>query len=178
VYAHTYSPLGPGNYTGPTVGALHGVTDGVDDPTRYVVVGPLGSTGSIAFSLANNGSHPVTILGSGVDPDTIDATELSLSWSDPYDHSNGFLIGVRPSDPRHPFPVTIAPHKQIAVIAKLTKPQCPFGATYEFTQIPLETLALHVHHVWNYALGTSANDGLAPIDACSPKAALKHLTTR
>jgi hypothetical protein len=45
VYAHTYSPLGTGYFTGPTVGALHGVTDGVTDPTQYVVVGTPGSTG-------------------------------------------------------------------------------------------------------------------------------------
>jgi hypothetical protein len=69
----------------------------------------------------------VTILGSGIRSDTGEASDISLSWADPYDHSNGFLIGVRPSDPRHPFPVTIAPHKQIALVVKVTKAHSPRG---------------------------------------------------
>jgi hypothetical protein len=41
--------------------------------------------------------------------------------------------------------------------------------------IPLRTLALHIHHVWNYALA-SPTEGLAPIDVCSPNSALRHLS--
>jgi hypothetical protein len=174
VYAHTYSPLGSGSFTGGPRGGLHGVTDGVYDPTRYVIAGPKGSTGSIAFSLANNGSHPVTILGSTLHLDATDAADISLAWSNPYD-SNGFLVGAG-LHPAHGFPTTIAPHQQIAVVVTITKPSCLIGGIREFTQIPLETLALRVHHVWNYPLGLTANDGLAPIDVCSPNAALRHLS--
>jgi hypothetical protein len=128
----------------------------------------------MAISLADNGSHPVTILGTGLRHVTIDSTDVSLTWSNPYD-SNGFLVGAG-IHPTHELPATIAPHQQIALIVTITKQRCLVGGIREFTQIPLETLALHVHHVWNYPLGLEANDGLVPVDVCSPKTALQHLT--
>jgi hypothetical protein len=176
VYAHTYSPLGPGNFAGPTVGAMHGVTDGVDDPTRFIVEGPQGSTGRTSYSVENNGSHAVTILGGGLSADDDQSIGLSLSWSYPYD-SHGDLLGAQFSHSR-PFPATIDPHKQIAVFATITKPACPTGVTRELGQIPLRTEALGVHHVWNLTLGGGEDPFFQPIDVCSPKAALKHLTER
>jgi hypothetical protein len=175
VYAHTYSPLSASGGSGPTFGAVRGVTDGVTDPTRFIVVGPSGSTGSVAYTIENDGSHAVTVLGSAVEPNTGLFGILSrVSWS-PITGPNGLSGGQLQYARR--FPVTLTPHETIELYATVTKPRCESGSVREIDEIPLRTKALGVHHEWDLPLSIpDIGFGFAPIDVCSPRSALKHLS--
>jgi hypothetical protein len=175
VYAHTYSPLGPGAGSGPTFGAVRGVTDGITDTTRFIVVGPSGSTGTVTYTIENDGSHAVTVLGSAVEPNTGLYGILSrVLWS-PVTGPNG-LSGGQLKYARG-FPVTLTPHETIELYATVTKPRCGSGFIREIDEIPLRTKALGVHHEWDLPLSIAdIGFGFAPIDVCSPKSALQHLT--
>jgi hypothetical protein len=173
VYAHTYSPLGQGNYVTGQTGQLHALTDGVSDPTRLVLVGPPGSTGSIGFSIENNGHYPVRVLGAATDSFTALGSVMRLSWAPS-------LLGPNPqsvdnvSDAR-PFPVTVRPHQQITVFVTLTQPACATGeSNQQIGALPLRTEALWVHHTWLLPLTLAGSD--PELDYCSPNSALKHLS--
>jgi hypothetical protein len=176
VYAHTYSPLGPGNWGAAPVGNLRAITDGVVDPSRDIIVGSKGSTGTMGYSISNNGHHAIRILGSAVEPYTPLSGLFTLTWS-PVATPNG-EVGPDFRFARS-LPVTIAPHQQVILYATFRKPKCISGETNELYALPIRTEALWVHHVWNLTLasgeGGSASAGV-PVDVCSPRAALKHLS--
>jgi hypothetical protein len=151
------------------------VTDGVDDPTRYIMTGPAGSTGRVEFSLDNNGRYSVRILGADIEPNTGLYGIVSLSWSRTTPGGDGAVIGGLFRDAR-PFPMTMRPHDEITVWVTVTKPRCSAGMDEEITGIPLRTEALGVHHEWELPL-TVGEDTNPPIAYCAPKRALKHLST-
>jgi hypothetical protein len=175
VYAHTYSPLGPGNYGGGWRGHLRAVTDGVDDPTRYIMTGPAGSTGRVEYSVENDGRYSVRILGADIEPDSGLNGMLSVSWSRTTPGGNGAVIGGLFKDAR-PFPVTLRPHDEITLWVIITKPRCGSGEVREMDSIPLRTEALRVHHEWDFPLALGGFSSDIPIDVCSPKQALAHIS--
>jgi hypothetical protein len=178
VYAHTYSPLGEGQYGFAPTGAVRAVTDGVTDPTQFIIVGPAGSTGVITYALANNGSHPVRILGADVGPNSDLPNLTSVRWSPEVDAHNNPLDARRSGS--RAFPVTVSPHQQISLYVSVSKPGCAPRFTEQISAIPLATEALHVHHEWDLPLAISSFDSSlwAPINLCSPKSALQHLSKR
>jgi hypothetical protein len=177
VYAHTYSPLVPGPYGGGPRGHLQGVTDGVDDPTRYVMTGPAGSTGRVEFSIDNSGRYAVRLLGADIEPDSGLNGMLSVSWSRTTPGGHGAVIGGLFKDAR-PFPVTLRPHDEITLWLMITKPRCGGGEEREMDSIPLRTEALRVHHEWDFPLTLGGRLDNVPIDVCPPKTALQHLSNR
>jgi hypothetical protein len=79
VYAHTYQPLGAGNYGNNPRGAGRAVTDGVIDPTRYIIVGPPGSVATFGYSVSNYGHFAVRMLGS--DLSSVEFVHFDLGWT-------------------------------------------------------------------------------------------------
>jgi hypothetical protein len=158
VYVHTYQPLGAGDITYSIHGSARQVSDGVEDPTRYIIVGPAGSVGTFGFTIANNGRYSVRILGSDVPPGML--VEPRLRWAPwPDSHAQSFADGL-------PFPATVGPGQQIALFISITKPKCDSAAGAELPDIGLRTEALGVHHDWDLWLGGTGS--FAPIDACLP----------
>lgn len=167
VYVHTYQPLGAGDLTYATTGAGREISDGVVDPTRYIIVGPAGSVAGFGFTIANNGHYSVRILGSDLPPGQFVVPRLT--WAPMlYGH-----IAETSADGKA-FPATIGPGQQISLFISITKPKCERGQGLEFDDIGLRTEALGVHHDWDLWLNGD-NAGFPPIDACFPAAALKHI---
>ncbi len=147
------------------------MTDGVIDPTRYIIVGPPGSVATFGYSVSNYGHFAVRILGS--DLSSVEFVHFDLGWTlvtqDP-NQSEGSFAAAKP------FPMTLHPGQQIDLWVTVAKPTCPKAETTEFYDIGLRTEALGVHHDWQLQLDGATGGQFPPIDACSPAAALKHLT--
>jgi hypothetical protein len=163
VYVHTYQPLEPGDFG--ATGGLHAqpLTDGVAD-TRIVVIGPTGTQARVDFSVRNNGSHDVRLLGlpanSGVD---------RIAWG-PYVDGNQLLGGTAAE--AKPFPMTLRAGHEISLWVYVTQPNCSGGGYGLLSAIPLRWSALGVHHVYDLALNTSP---FLPIMNCPPHKALKYI---
>jgi hypothetical protein len=176
VYIQTYRPyLAQGQISGPPLGAMRAVTDGVQDPTRYILVGPMGSTGTAELSLHNYGVRTVKILGLSADQ----RQYLSIRWITYPRDGNVLGGGFRES---RAFPVALPPNGEVGFFVTATKPNCGKGDnayTSEFDTLRLDTVSMGVNHMVALNLGTgSGSGGYAPIDICSPTAALHHLSKR
>jgi hypothetical protein len=169
VYAHTYSPLAPGELSFSPVGHARAVTDGISIPTRYIVVGPPGSQGVVTYSVRNNGHHSVKILGADMRRSASLFPVTSVTWSPTVGPKHNTIDGRFKGS--RPFPVTL--------YVTVTKPRCQAHAIEEIDGIPLRTESLWVHHIWQLPLSAGGiDDNFAPIDLCSPNSALEHLSTR
>jgi hypothetical protein len=159
VYVHTYQPLGPATFR-PTGSAtprtLKVLTDGID-VSRYALVGPRGTTGTVEYSLANNGRFGVRLLG-------LDATNYpfvsDLAWSGPNADGAGTPQAARP------FPMTLGPGDQIFLQVTVLQPTCGL-ATYTIGAIPIRYDAFGIHHVWQFPLGGESEN--LPITLCAPR---------
>jgi hypothetical protein len=172
VYAHTYQPLGDGNVESPPIGAGRAISDGVGNPTRYIIVGPAGTVATFGYSIANNGRFSVRILGSGEPSGFFVQPRLSLTYA-------GLGPGQVPGAFRNarPFPMTLQPGAQINLWITVTKPKCIPGETNEYDAIALRTSSLGVHHDWPFALDGLSGGNFTPFDVCSPAAAVTHIVS-
>ncbi len=165
-YVHAYQPLGPGDVGHGPSGDLKPITDGVND-TYLIETGPQGSSGLIAQSVANYGSHPVTITGVVGDP-TVPVTWRWVRMAIPNQ-----LPNLPPVSDTHLFPAVLGAGKQIMVYVIVHRPRCRRKEIEEIGDIPLAWHALGDHHV--YTIGFGANQPILPILACYPPAATRHI---
>jgi hypothetical protein len=171
VYSYTYQPFdNSAGFSGPgTPHSIKAIGDGIDQ-TKWLVVGPPGTTAVVEYEVANNGRHAATILG-------LDRHRepwiTAVRWSD-YSASNpgnGSEIGLLTS--AHDFPVTLAPHTSVMVQVTVMKRNCGQHGFLLVESVPLRWSALGVHHTWDMSLSDTEFD--KPIALCAPSAALSHI---
>jgi len=174
IYANTYQPLGPAGFgeTGPTMRQnMKVVTDHLGDNT-FVGVGDRGTPITANYTIANNGSHDIVILG----PDNaMAALPLKLEWAPPtVAMADG--SGTSPAYPAaaRPFPTTVKAQQAIELFVTVNKPRCQAHGLYEFFGVPIRWRALGVHHVTVMPL--AANSDFYPIAPCAPLEALRLAT--
>lgn len=174
VYVNTYQPLGPAGFgeTGPTMRQnMKMVTDHLGD-TTFVGVGATGTPITANYTIANNGSHDIVILG----PDNaMAALPLKLEWAPPTVRL-GDGSGTSPAYPAdaRPFPKTVKAHEAIEIFVTVNEPQCPAHGFYEFFGVPIRWKAMGVHHVTVMPL--APNGDFYPIAPCAPPEALRLAT--
>lgn len=174
VYANTYQPIGPAGFgeSGPTMRQnMKVVSDHLGDHT-FIGVGPATASITANYTIANNGSHDIVILG----PDNgLSSAPLKLQWSAPTVEApdSAFTSPTYPTDAR-PFPATLKAHHSIELYVTLAKTGCPPHAYYEIFGVPIRWKALGVHHVTVMPL--AANSDFYPIALCVPAEALRLAT--
>ena len=167
VFSSTYAPLSTGSFSAPETPSIKALTDGVAR-TRYIVDGPAGQQGKLAFDLSNDGEFAVRVDGLASDrPRGI----VAAGWV-PLPR-NDELVGGRAADVR-PFPVTIEPGTWIVLWVTVVKPRCQQGEQTGIEDIPLRWSALGRHHVYSLPLSETAG-GVRQLALCHPAGALDHL---
>jgi hypothetical protein len=164
VYGGTYRPLSWGDTSRVVSPSLETIGDGLDT-TNLILVGPKGTPGTVAYALANNGPHPVKILGDSVHFAT--SPVVKLAWEP--EMMDGAMSGGTMAQER-PFPATIPAHSEIALWITVVQPVCS-GSGYSITvEVGLDWSALGWHHSSVLELGPGPGDFL-PIVNCPPKSA-------
>ena len=169
VYIHRYQPIGraASSLTSPDdPHVLTRITDGLRSET-WIVRGPTGTTGTVSYTIANNGHFDLTVLGPGPDSD------LAYHWAKPWlsDPENG----NRPSmiAEAHRLPMTLHAHESIELFVTVTKEHCPPGGAKIVETLPLAWTAFGVHHKTDLILDPQ-DSTFAPIAVCYPKSALQN----
>jgi hypothetical protein len=176
VYAHTYQPLSQGEGFGPLTPSIRAISDGTVD-TRFILVGPTGTTGVVDYTVANSGSHPVRLLG--LDKADAGFFTTGLKWASlSFDNIGEGTAQGTLRDARA-FPVTLQPNESVFIQLSVIQPRCSPGISLSVTGIPLRWSALGVHHVWTEVLGSTSDGGGYPLQIalCPSKAAIAHIDT-
>ncbi|WP_020577557.1 hypothetical protein [Actinopolymorpha alba] len=166
VIPSVYAPLAPGSSGGIQSPSIKVLTDGVER-TRYILTAPRGQTGTVQYSLRNEGMVPVRLHGLPADEPWL----LRVRWAPSVGRDN--LWGGHPDEVKE-FPVTLKPDEEITLWVTVTKPPCQNDGYSTITSIPISWSALGRQHVYQFQL---EGDSL-PISVCYPKEALNHIASR
>jgi hypothetical protein len=160
-YAAHYQPLGQGGLVADAHGHVAIASDGLTD-TGYLVTGPAGSRGEVAYALSNDGSFAIRVLGVDRLP-----SGLTAGWT---------RDGAGPEHGTSPFPVTVRPGTGVTVWVAVTKPRCQPNTTLSMPRLTVRWSALGFRHVRVVELPGSVEDvhGL-PIYLCYPASALRRV---
>jgi hypothetical protein len=171
-YVHTYQPLSDdGGLFGPATRSIKPVTDGISD-TNWILVGPAGTSGTVDYTVTNEGRFAVKLLG-------LDRSQSNyvtgLRWA-PVNGPNGGGNGYEPGlvSESRALPVTVNPHTAVLVQVTVTQPRCGgnSGRDFGFDGVPIRWSALGVHHTWFMPL--AENRDALPILLCPSKKAIAH----
>lgn len=167
VYAHTYNPISTlGGVSGPLTPKTMKIESVAGQEVQYLLVGPPGTVGTTYFTLWNNGSHGVTLLGSqGFDP----ITKLTLTWRR-FDQRQDNGVG-----PSRPFPASLGPGQAVLIQITETQPNCGTSVQDGRTTVgtALRWSAFGVHHVF-VDPGNLGSSNM-PIMSCPPPDVLRSL---
>jgi hypothetical protein len=176
-----YRPtLGPGDTWSYPYGAVRPLTDGITDPTAYIIVGQKGATGTLALSLRNDSKHTVTLAGLddqalGYQPG--DSYAPTARWTSEFHNRPDGVDQLGGGFNRSSaFPLTLTAGDEVSLFITVKKPACDAGTTAELDGLYFRADSLGHHHLVDLDLTDQGHDnGYAPIALCSPSAALKHI---
>ncbi|MBM7789695.1 hypothetical protein [Tenggerimyces flavus] len=174
-FTSVYTPFQPGSHGAPRSESMKPVHDGVER-TRWIVTGPTGGTGVMAWSIHNAGPFPVTLLDEGYEEEVDDP--VVVRWA-PFSSPRDNLMGGHPDEVR-PLPVTIPADEEITLWVTVTRPPCvpdnglAGGGFVAITSIPLRWSILGRTRLYEWSLD-DPDSHTQPIYLCYPDEALQHL---